>query len=542
MTRTLLLPALVALGFIPVALAQGAGPRPGPADTALEKLIDEQIDAQLKSENVQAVVQADDPTLLRRVTLDLVGRVPTLHETKEYLADTSADRKTRLLDRLMASPAFVRYQAEEFLTLLQGEDRSKSAPLLGYLRSAFAENRSWDRVFRELLLPDDSDPKTQGSSTFLKTRVKDVNRLATDVSSIFFGVNISCAQCHDHPHVPDWTQDHFYGMKSFFARTFEKDGLIGEYDAGVIKYIPNKGVEKAAPVMFLTGKKIDAPNLRDPNGEEKKLAQQRLDQAKKNKKTPELPKVSLRAALVDTALEPGQRDFFARAIVNRLWYRFLGRGLVMPLDQMHSSNPASHPELLDALARDLTEHDYDLRRLVRGIVSSRVYSRNSRWEGNKLPREQLFAVAQVRPLTPQQLAVSLKLTALDPESLPRTPADLDKKMDALEKSASKLADQFPQPTERFQVSTTEALLFANNEELQRDLLQGPGRLVSRMLQLPETRDRADLAVQVVLGRPARGQELQTLTEYLKGRQDRAESACQQVVWALMTTAEFRFNH
>src|SRR6516162_6549169 len=126
MTRTLLLPALVALGFIPVALAQGAGPRPGPADTALEKLIDEQIDAQLKSENVQAVVQADDPTLLRRVTLDLVGRVPTLHETKEYLADTSADRKTRLLDRLMASPAFVRYQAEEFLTLLQGEDRSKS--------------------------------------------------------------------------------------------------------------------------------------------------------------------------------------------------------------------------------------------------------------------------------------------------------------------------------------------------------------------------------------------------------------------------------
>src|SRR6185437_14779919 len=108
-------------------------------------------------------------------------------------------------------------------------------------------------------------------------------------------------------HVPSWTQDHFYGMKSFFARTFDVNGVIGEYEAGLVKYIPNKGSEKVAPVMFLTGKKIDAPNLREPSKEEKKQAQQRIDKVKKGEKA-ELPAYSLRAKFVETALEPGQSD------------------------------------------------------------------------------------------------------------------------------------------------------------------------------------------------------------------------------------------
>src|SRR5207302_8400216 len=141
---------------------------------------------------------------------------------------------------------------------------------------------------------------------------------------------VSCAQCHDHPHVHDWTQDIFYGMKSFFARTFENGGVIAEYDAGQVKYIPNKGTEKIAPVMFLSGKTLDLPNVRDPNGEEKKKAQERINEAKKTKKSPAAPSFSARAKLVETALEPGQREYFTRAIVNRLWYRYLGRGLVMP--------------------------------------------------------------------------------------------------------------------------------------------------------------------------------------------------------------------
>src|SRR5437764_2683975 len=131
-----------------------------------------------------------------------------------------------------------------------------------------------------------TDPKSKDSDEFLKTRIKDLNRLTIDVSTIFFGVNVSCAQCHDHPHVHDWTQDHFYGMKSFFARTVEAGTFLGERDFGVVKYVPNKGKEKEAPVMFLTGRKLDVPGLKEPTKEEKKQEQDRIEGAKKQKKAP----------------------------------------------------------------------------------------------------------------------------------------------------------------------------------------------------------------------------------------------------------------
>jgi hypothetical protein len=223
-------------------------------------------------------------------------------------------------------------------------------------------------------------------------------------------------------------------------------------------------------------------------------------------------------------------------------HRFYGRGLVMPLDQVHSENPASHPELLNWLARDLAEHGYDLKRLVRGLVLSQAYARSSRWDGDKVPSETLFAVAQVRPLTPTQLATSLKLATLDPQSLPADRKKLEERIDAIEKSGAGIANLFPAITENFQVGVAEAMLFANNEALQKSLLVGGGNLTDRMKQEPDLAKRADLAIRNVLGRAPRQEETQTLVAYMQRRQDRQAEACQQVVWALLTTAEFRFNH
>ncbi len=241
-------------------------------------------------------------------------------------------------------------------------------------------------------------------------------------------------------------------------------------------------------------------------------------------------------------MEPGQNDFFARAIVNRLWYRFYGRGLVMPLDQMHVENPASHPELLQWLARDLVAHNYDLRRLVRGMVLSQTYARSSRWEGDKLPPEELFAVAQVRPLSPMQMALSARLATLDQTALPSEPEALAKRLTALEKSAEGWAAYFPQPSDNFQVSVGEALFFANNEKLQKELFEASDSLASKLAGEPDLVKRADLAVRTVLSRPARADEVQALTSYMQLRMDRERAACQQIVWALLTSAEFRFNH
>src|SRR5262249_46597599 len=158
---------------------------------------------------VRPVPPAEDTALLRRLTLDLVGRIPTPAEVQDYLASRDPQKKVKLVDRLLATPAFARHQSLEFATLLQadaGRNKRRGAAAAGlrdYLAGAFAETRPWDRIFRELLLPETADPKTRGADEFLRSRIKDLNRVTVDVSTVFFGVNISCAQCHDHPHVQD---------------------------------------------------------------------------------------------------------------------------------------------------------------------------------------------------------------------------------------------------------------------------------------------------------------------------------------------------
>jgi hypothetical protein len=540
MLRRFALPALILCGLGVPVLPADESTALLPPDRPIAEVIDHYIDAQLKAEKITPAPLASDATLLRRLTLDLGGRIPTVGELDAYLASTDPQKKTALVDRLLAAPGFVRHQTQEFAALLgyDGPGKGKKGSLQGYLQKSMAENRPWDRIFRELMLPDDTDPKTQGSGEFLKARVKDLNRLTIDVSTVFFGVNVSCAQCHDHPQVRDWTQDQFYGMKSFFARTFEANGILAEYDAGLVKYTPNKGTEKVAPVMFVTGKRLELPNVREPNGDDRKKAQLRIAEAKKAKKSPDLPAVSARAKLVETALSADQRMVFARSIVNRLWHRHLGRGLVMPLDQMHVENPPSHPELLDWLARDLIEHGYDLRRTIRGIVLSNAYARSSRWDGDSMPQEKLFAVAQTRALTPMQMAVSLRVAT----SNARESAAQEKWLESLERSAEGLANLFPRPADNFQVGVGEAMLFANNESLQKQLLTGDDTLVAKLLKLPALGGRAELAVRSVLSRPAQPNEVKVLTDYLRQREDRPAAGCQQVVWALLTSAEFRFNH
>jgi hypothetical protein len=546
MLRRFALPALVLCGFCVSLLPADEPTALLPSTRSIPEVIDHYIDAQLKAEKLTPAPLAADATLLRRLILDLAGRIPMVSELDTYLASRDPQKKMQLVDRLLAAPGFVRHQTQEFAALLAtdvpGRKGAKKGALQAYLQKGLAENRPWDRIFRELMLPDESDPKTQGSSEFLKSRIKDLNRLTIDVSTVFFGVNVSCAQCHDHPHVRDWTQDQFYGMKSFFARTYDANGVLAEYDAGQVKYTPNKGTEKIAPVMFLTGKRLDLPNQRELNGEDRKKAQKRVSEAKKAKKAPAMPDVSARAKLVETALAPDQRMVFARSIVNRLWHRHFGRGLVMPLDQMHAENPPSHPELLDWLARDLVEHGYDLRRLIRGIVLSNAYARSSRWDKGTMPQDKFFAVAQTRPLTPMQMAVSLRVATASQPAAVNDAAALEKWLAPIEKGAEGLANLFPRPSDNFQVGVGEAMLFANNADLQKQLFTGNDNLIAKLLKVPSLEQRADLAVRAVLCRPAQPTERKVLTEYLRRREDRAAAGCQQVVWALLTSAEFRFNH
>jgi hypothetical protein len=511
-----------------------------PPSLPLEQVVDHYVEARLQEASLTPAGPAGDAAILRRLTLDLAGRIPTVEESRAFAASTAANKRVELVDRLMNSPAFVRHQANEFDTMLMNGTRGS---VRGYLLIALAENRPWDRIYRDLLLPDENDAKLKPAGDFLRQRVRDLDKLTAEVSSLFFGVNVSCARCHDHPLVTDWKQDHFFGMKSFFSRTYESGGHLAERETGLVKFKTTKGVERQARLMFLTGKVVETDTLKETPGSEGKKKSKK--EGVKTGPPPPAPKFSARAELVKLSLEPDQRDFFARSIVNRVWHRLLGYGLVMPLDQMHSENAPSHPELLDWLARDLVEHGYDLRRLIRGLVLSRAYGRDSRWEKGDAPRPTLFAVARVKPLTPMQLAVSLRLAVTDPQTFAATlkPEEFDKRLQGVEASAAGFARLFDQPGDDFQVGVSEALLFSNGDRIQKELLtDGGDRLLNRLQQLKNGDEAIELAVRTILCRPPREEERKVLVEYLRQRADRPAEARRQMVWALLTSAEFRFNY
>ena len=516
-----------------------------PASAPIEQVIDQFVDAAIVEANVIPAGQADDATVIRRLTLDLVGRIPTAGEVDAYVKSKGADKRAKLVDRLIASPGFVRHQAALFDIMLNPEgDRRGSGEFRTYLTDALKENRPWDQIFREVMLPNESDPKLKGAAAFLRGRVSDADKLTADVSVAFFGVNVSCAQCHNHPHVEDWTQDHFYGMKAFLARTFDNGGFLGERGYGVIKYKPTKGPERTAKMMFLTGASVEDANAKDPGAAEMKAEKDALDKAKAAK-TPPPPKFSGRAKLVEVALKGENAEYFARSLSNRLWHRFLGTGLVSPLDQMHSENRSSHPELLAWLARDTATSGYDINRLIRGIVLSKAYSRSSRYEGSEsTPPFKTFAVGRLKPMTPQQLATALKIASTDPASFDGLkPAEFETKVEQAESAARGFAALIAQPTDNFQIGVGEALLFSNGDRLMKEFLtDGAGTTLGRAKLMKEPKEVVEFLVKTAYGRAATETEAKALVGFIEKRKGREAEAYRHVLWALVTAPEFRFSY
>ena len=529
-----------------------------PPDRTIAQAVDHYLGDRLKKSGVKPAPAVAEAVFVRRVTLDIAGRIPTVDEVKAYLASKDPKKKEKVVDELLASPSFVRHQSTELAWLLldgTGKGAGKSGGKKGgqasanfdeYVTRTVATNRRWDQVFKDIILADDATAESNGASAFLREKIKDQDRLVTDVSSRFFGVNISCAQCHDHPLVPSWKQDHYYGMKSFFSRTFENGDFLAERDYGTISFKPNKGDgSKAVRPMFLGGPPITEPEMAELNEGQKKEEKKLHDEAKSKKEPLPPPSFSRRAKLIEEGLKAGHEGFFSRSIANQLWNRFFGRGLVVPLDQMHGQNAPSHPELLQWLARDLVKHDYDLRRLIRGLVLSDGYARSSRWSNSVRPDPALFATGIPRALTPAQFGASLQFAATEPDTFKPglTPEEKQKAIERLEKTGQGMASLFERPADDFQVGVDEALLFSNSDRIQRELLaDGGGRLVKHMVTLKDRHAQVEAVVWNVLSRPAELAEIKLLSDYLEKRQERPIAALQQVVWSLMTSTEFRFNH
>jgi hypothetical protein len=512
------------------------------ADHDVTGVIDHYIDARMAIVDLTPAPMAADSTLLRRTMLDLAGRIPTAAEARQYAASTSGNKRVEMVDRLLGDQAFIRHTASELNTLLSDERGENLRP---YLLESLASNKGWDQMFREMINGDTGQSSRQGPTSFVLQRVSDLDKLTNAASAIFFGINISCAKCHDHPLVSEWTQAHFFGMKSFFSRSFGNGDFLGERAYGAIQFKTTSGETEDAQMMFLDGMAIGEPEWKAPDSKQREAEKKQLEQLKKDKKPVPAPAYSRRGQLVQVVLESDQHHYLARSIVNRTWHRLMGMGLVMPLDQMHPENPASHPKLLDWLARDFVSHDYDLKRLARGIVLSRTYGRTSRWEGDsERPARTWFAVANVRTLSPRQYATSLRIASRSAGYWSGDNKEkLQQRIVGEENSAKSLADKFDEPGEDFQVSVGEALMFNNNADIQNQLLADDASMLVGQLKVLEDNSRlVHEAGWNIMGRALADEERQWMVKYLAEREDRRIPAIQQLVWALLTSGEFRFNY
>lgn len=519
-----------------------------PADAPLTDAIDQCLRDPLTQTGITAVARTNDRALLRRTTLDLAGRIPTAAEREWFLKLPDEIRQTQLVDRLMNLPDFD-FHHRNWLDELLLPNRPYDAEFRDYLLSAVQNRRAWDVMFREMMAANVVDGPDKGASQFLKSRVKELDDLTNDTAVLFFGVNVSCAKCHDHPLVPDWKQDHFYGMQAFFQRTYatRKSNAIAERPFGEVKFASVSGEERKAGFMFLTGDTIpdQTPEYTE---EERKQLEERVKKLERDDEEAELfvPAFRPREALVEVALLDTTDRFFARNIVNRVWARLLGVGLVDPADQLHSGNPSSHPQLLEWLTLDLVAHNYDLRRLIRGIVLSEAYARSGEWSSDaEPPPAQTFAIAQTRPLTPRQLALSLLVAVRNPEQWPsieQTDEWIKLRTD-LENQANNWVREFEQPTANFQIAVDEALFFSNNERVQNELLRdSDDRLLGRLKKSETSQQSVEQLWQTILCRLPHEDEMKFANDWLDRDPQKIDESRRQLLWVLLAGPEFRFNY
>jgi hypothetical protein len=543
--------------------AVGGGP--------LRERIDRAVEAALDG---PAAPPATDGEFLRRASLDLTGRIPTAAEARTFLDDPSPYKRERLVDRLLAAPEYARRMQEVFDVMLLERRDEKHVPAADwreYLRRSFAANKPYDALAREILSADGVDPGSRPAAKFALDREAEPNLLTRDIGRVFLGRDLQCAQCHDHPLIDDYKQAHYYGLLAFVGRTVLFDDpargkVLGEKADGDVTFasVFKKGLtHKTGPRV------LDGPAMPDPvpaKGQEYVVPP--------GGKARPVPVFSRRDRLAP-ALTSGGVAAFDRNAANRLWALLMGRGLVHPLDMDHGENPPSHPALLDDLARSFRASGYDVKAFLREVALTRAYQRSSEpppGAGASAEDPAKFAVAALKPLSPEQLGWSVMqalgvLADYRDEAVDRVDRDprlrailqTDARRRALREELieARVYEQLApslgpfigrfggapgQPQDRGGASVQQALFLSNGEPIQGWLDRGGHGLARRLAALADPAAVADELYLSVLTRRPVDDERAEVARYLTPRRDDRVAALKELVWSLLTSAEFRFNH
>jgi hypothetical protein len=576
------------LMIVPAATASGADESaakgaPLPLHERIDRLIEAHLARNLSGPNREPAAPASDSEFLRRVWLDLAGMIPTADQAQAFLDDPSAYKRQKLIDQLLNGPFYARRMQQVFDTLWMERRPDLYVPSRewkAFLNQAFLANRPYDELVRTVLEADGTDPKTRGAAKFMLDREADPHTLARDVGRLFLGMDLTCCQCHDHPLIDGYKQSYYYGLFAYLNRTIvvtdpAAGAVLGEKADGDVRFA---SVFKKKVTRQTGPRVLDGPPLPEP-----KIAagQEYLVPPDKEGKVRPVPLASRRSHL-GTSIASTDTKAFAANIVNRLWALLMGRGIVHPVDLHHGDNPPSHNELLDLLACELVAMRYDLKAFLRELTLTRAYGRSSEPppDGARgLDDPAVFAVANLRPLSPEQLAWSTmqglgmvaatrsqvlhQLEDNDPRlreilsrdarrQALRTQMVEDSVYGKLEASAAPFVRIFggvagqSQSASEGSSTVDQALFITNGEPIRSWLDPRPGSLVERCARLTDSAQVGEVIYLSLLSRRPSAEERTLVADYLARRTQKQPqektNAMRELVWSVIATTEFRFNH
>lgn len=524
-----------------VSVCSVSVPLGAPVDSLppVKNFIDQHVFANLKQIGVPPSPICDDSTFLRRVSLDIAGRLPTMEETKDFLASKAPDKRDRVIEALLNSPDYADYFANKWTALLKNQ-RSDKADITAnfafhaWMRDNLLANTPYDQIVRQILASTGTIVSNPPVAWY--KRVKEPTTQLEDVAQLFLGVRMQCAQCHHHP-FEKWTQAEYYHLAAFFSQIGRKPTAIAGEDLIFHKRGVAQTEHRKTRVML------------KPAG----LGEPELDIA---------PDDDPRLALVDW-MSKKDNPFFAKSLVNRYWKHFFKRGLVEPEDDLRDTNPPTNPELFDALAKSFTDSGYDLKAVVRLITQSHTYQLSAM--PNQYNAVDLQAFSHFYP---KRMTAEVLLDSIDTVTGSKTDfADLPAGTRAVSlpdnsyNKASPFLKVFGRPEgasvcecERVQsASLAQSLHLMNASDVKAKLTASGGR--AEMLtkaEMPEPKRIRELYLAAYSREPTADEVKIAETHLLKPRTDSAgkpldsqrakRNGYEDLLWALLNTKEFLYNH
>ena len=475
--------------------------------------IDELFRQAWARDGVEPAPTTDDAAFLRRLSLDLTGIIPEIGEVRTFLADRRADKRARAIEEFLTRPRHATHLANQWRDVLlpRTVPESTSVAFENWMQTQFLAKTPYDKFVSELLLARGTVGQTPQTLYYAALNSKP-SELAASSSRVFLGVQIRCAECHDHPFTA-WKQDDFWSYAAFFARVRGPSNMGGpaEVTEAVSGEVRNPATQKSVSPRFLGGAAPETGATAEPR----------------------------RTQLVRWITQP-DNPYFARAAVNRAWSMMFGRGLVHPVDNLDENNPPTHPEVLDLLAKDFASHGYDLRRLFGILAGTRVYQLASSPEGGDRAIKS-YAAMSVRSLSSKQIY----------DGMIRATG----RREPLEAAAQQVAQQRSEFLAQIDAPTREATEFQGGIPQTLTMLNGPlmteltspwtSDLVAALVDSPFLTDeqRIETLYLATLTRSPTSPQLARSLEWLQQNSrdgDKAQPLA-DLLWALVNSSEFALN-